>query len=167
MIKVNILAAKIEDGRYLYEEKQVEANRWIDTPPYATQQNVLIQDYSGNISLGWVQSVILPDKDGTYKISGLSGGTGAKAVKRYMIIPFPFEDSKGWFFTAEETGGPTPKKGKPYIVTLDILKAGRTTYKLATAYYDPKKYSDWVGYDYRDGTKSIIAWRNFPRPKTK
>ena len=154
MIKVNILAAKIEDGRYLYEEKQVEANRWIDTPPYATQQNVLIQDYSGNISLGWVQSVILPDKD-------------AKAVKCYMIIPFPFEDSKGWFFTAEETGGPTPKKGKPYIVTLDILKAGRTTYKLATAYYDPKKYSDWVGYDYRDGTKSIIAWRNFPRPKTK
>lgn len=110
MIKVNILAAKIEDGRYLYEEKQVEANRWIDTPPYATQQNVLIQDYSGNISLGWVQSVILPDKDGTYKISGLSGGTGAKAVKCYMIIPFPFEDSKGWFLRQRKQGDQRQRK---------------------------------------------------------
>ena len=167
MGKVSIWAAKIENDLYLHEEKQVETNRWIDIPPYAVQQNVLIQDYSGNISLGWVQSVILPEKDGTYKISGLSGGTGAKSIKYYMIIPFPFEDSKGWVFTAEETRGPTPKKDKPHIVMLEILKAGRTTYKLATAYYNPQKFSDWVGYDYRDGTKSIIAWRNFPRPKIK
>ena len=167
MSKVDILVAKIENGRYLYEKKQVEANRWIDIPPYATQQNVLIQDYIDNISLGWVQSVILPEKDGTYKISGLTGGTGGKSIKYYMIIPFPFEDSRGWVFTTDETEGPTPKKSKPYLVTVETLRYGKTSYRLATAYYDPKKYSDWVGYDYRDGTKSIIAWRNFPRPKTK
>lgn len=167
MSKVDILAAKIENNLYLYVKKQVEANKWIDVAPYATQQNVLIQDHSGHISLGWVQSVILPEKDGTYKISGLSGGTGAKAIKYYMIIPFPFEDSRGWVFTAEETERPTPKKSKPYLVTVETLEHGRTTYKLATAYYDPQKYRDWIGYDFRDGTRSIIAWRDFPRPKMK
>ena len=148
-------------------EKAVEANKWIDTPPYATKQGVLIQGYDNSISLEWVQSVVSPGADGIYKISGLSGGNGARAVKCYMIIPFPFEDPTGWNITAYEENVKTPKPGKRYIVTVEVLENCRTTYRLATAYYDPKKYSDWAGYDFRDGTRSIIAWRDFPRPKKK
>lgn len=149
------------------EEKVVEANKWIDIPPYATEQSVLIQGYDNHISLEWVQSVILPGADGIYKISGLSGGNGARAVKCYMIIPFQFEDPAGWNITTCEEVVKTPKKGKQYLVALEVLENCRTTYRLATAYYDPKKYSDWVGYDFRDGKRSIIAWRGFPRPKMK
>lgn len=167
MSKVSIWTAKIENNLYLHEEKQVETNRWIDIPPYAVQQNVLIQGYDNQVFLGWVESVILPEKDGFYKISGLSGGCGGRAVKYYMIIPFPFEDNKGWTFTAEEDRGPMPKKSKPYLVMVETTEHGKTTYKLATAYYDPQKYRDWIGYDFRNGTRSIIAWRDFPRPKMK
>lgn len=165
MSKVTIWAAKIEEGKYLYEKTEVETNKWIDTPPYATQQGVLIQDYNKNVSLAWVESKVEPGADGIYKISGLTGGAGPRPVKCYMIIPLPFEDRTSWNISAVEETERTPKKNRPYIVALEIQENGRTTYQLATAYYDPGKYSDWIGYNFKGCTKTVIAWREFPRPK--
>ncbi len=160
-----IWAAKIEENLYKYDVLSVAVNKWIDTPPYATEQNVVIQDFSNKVSLGWVRSQAEQGSDGIFKISGLSGGVGPKPVKCYMIIPFPFENRANWNFTAVENVEKEPQKGKPYIVAIESTVYGRTTYRLAVAYYKPGTYSDWIGYDSRECADTVIGWRDFPRPK--
>ncbi len=160
-----IWVEKIEDNRCLYEVISVAVNKWIDTPPYATLHNVVIQDYSNNVALGWVESRAEQGPDGLYKISGLYGGVGPKSLKCYMIIPFPFENCTGWNFIAVEDVEKKPRKGKPYIVAIESVVFNRTTYRLATAYYEPGTHSDWIGYNFNGCAHTVIGWRNFPRPK--
>ncbi len=163
---MEIWKAKIDENNlFQHETVKVKANEWIDVPPYAIQQNVMIQDLQDNVFFGWVECCVRLDENGIYKVVGLQGGYGCKPLKYYMIIPFPFDDRADWNFTFNEEDERVPKENKQYIVALEVKEGTRTTYKLALAYYKPGKYSDWLGYDFKDCSKTIIAWREIPRPK--
>ncbi len=134
------------------------------SPPYAVMQGVLIQDFQNSISFGWVECHVKQNKNRMYEIAGLQGGNGNKPIKCYMIIPFPFDDYTGWNFVFDDNEI-TPKKNKPYIVAIEDKSGRCTTYELAISHYIPGKYSDWDGYDFKECSKAVIAWREMPCPK--
>ena len=163
-----IWKAKINGSRYGYEEVIVNYNEWLNIPPYATLQDVLIQDIKGSVTLGWVESQIYEDlNDGSYKVRGIRGGMGGNTLKFYMLIPFPFEDFTYWNWVCDDDFTEKRlKKEKPYIIAVERKSGNHTTYKLSIGYYNPNgKYSDWVGYDYKDCDRTVIAWREIPPPK--
>lgn len=162
--KKTMWAAKIDEiGNYVYEEVPIIVNRWINTPPYATQQDVLIQDTNDKITLGCVASHVELKKDGRYQVGGIFGGKGPKELKCYMIVPFPFDDPTGWVFFGDEERA--PRKGQKYLITVELVdECHKRHYFLEIRQCKPGKYSDWAGYDYKGliNQISVIAWRPLP-----
>lgn len=107
----------------------------------------------------------MQDKNGLYKIGGLCGGHGAKPVKCWMKIPFPHEDFTGWHSEYAE-GSELPRKEKhQYLVCVEKREYGRTTYELRIARYAPSSRGDWIGFEFKDRTRDVIAWRELPTPE--
>ena len=156
--------AKIVGERFTYDEKEIPCNVWVAEPPYAVKPNVFIQDYSDKVSFSWVDTRIVKEKNGEYKVGGLFGGDGAKPVKCWMAISFPFEDSNGWNGAYINEVEFPKKENKFYLVCIEIKECGRTYYKLKPTLFANGK---WSGIDRKDSNREVIAWREFPAKSRK
>lgn len=159
--------SKPEGHKYSHKEIQIKPNEWITAKPWAIEQSVFIQDFDDKVEFGWVDCVITKQNDGKYKITGLSGGNGNKPIKCWMKIAFPYDDYTGWYFDGDEEAASKLKKGNIYVVCVESKVGQRARYDIYTARYNPTKTSDWDGYDFKETTRNVIAWRDFPKPSRK
>ena len=153
-----------ENNQYVYEVTEIAPNVWTNEIPYAIQQRVFIQDYSDNVSFSWVGDRCIQGEDGAYKLAGLEGGYGKKAIKCWMPVAMPFEDFDGWNSEYIEDPEKPKKHGRKYLLCIEDRANGRTTYSLFPATWDKNK---WVGVNTKDPLKSVIAWREYPSKSRK
>lgn len=153
-----------EDHKLKMREREIEPNTWIDVVPYAIQMGVFIQDYDDKVEFGWVGSYSKRNKDGTYPYK-LEGGLGARPIKYWMKIQYPTEDLNGWHSEFAQDIEVRPKKNHIYLCCIEIREFSRRRYELRLVYYNPTKSGEWHGFDYKDCTREVIAWREIPKPK--
>jgi len=137
---------------------------WTDAEPYSTQENVVFMKESDSTRTHF--GTVYKAKEG---LSGHPGGLSVwEPARCFMLIPFPFDDPRGWnvLYGADEPTYPQKANDKKrYIVCVEFNNFGRTDYSLREAIYTGETRKDtWIIRNRRRETEQVIAWMEFPKP---